>query len=206
MKGNFQVRFGERSGETRRLQDRKVRPAPTLRTGGFLVETFNYWHSRNGSRLDRSSYEESQLIGIKDRDLCRLATALFEIIAPGKYVIKNANSLDMIALRQNDVISEEFQADVVLTNPPFGAKIGITQQSILRQYELGKHWNFIASDNKWISTNRFRTSQDPQILFIELCVKLLKPGGILGIILPEGVFGNRKGGYVWDFLRDYGEI
>ena len=33
MKGNFHVRFGERGGETRWLQNQKVRSAPTLRSG-----------------------------------------------------------------------------------------------------------------------------------------------------------------------------
>ncbi len=42
MKGNFHVRFGERGGETRWPQGQKVRSAPTLRTGGFLVETYDY--------------------------------------------------------------------------------------------------------------------------------------------------------------------
>jgi hypothetical protein len=37
MKGNFHVRFGERGGETRWSQDQKVRSAPTLRSGAFLV-------------------------------------------------------------------------------------------------------------------------------------------------------------------------
>jgi len=36
MKGNFHVRFGEGSGETRRLQSRKVRSTPTLRSANFL--------------------------------------------------------------------------------------------------------------------------------------------------------------------------
>jgi hypothetical protein len=43
MKGNFHVRFGERGGETRRPQGRKVRPAPTLRTmhfGHYACEVF----------------------------------------------------------------------------------------------------------------------------------------------------------------------
>jgi hypothetical protein len=42
MKGNFHVRFGERGRETRRLQSRKVRPAPTLRSGHFLVNAVDY--------------------------------------------------------------------------------------------------------------------------------------------------------------------
>ncbi|HJZ05832.1 MAG TPA: hypothetical protein VJ327_08325, partial [Patescibacteria group bacterium] len=39
MKGNFHVRFGERGGETHHPQGWKVRPAPTLRVGGFIIET-----------------------------------------------------------------------------------------------------------------------------------------------------------------------
>jgi predicted helicase/very-short-patch-repair endonuclease len=42
MKGNFHVRFGERGGETRRPPGRKVRPAPTLRTGTFITELIEY--------------------------------------------------------------------------------------------------------------------------------------------------------------------
>ncbi len=177
---------------------------PACGTGGFLVETYNYWQTRKGQYL--SVNERSQLVGIdKDRDLCRFTTALLEIIAPGKYVVKNTNALDLNVLQQDGDITEDF-ADVILTNPPFGAKIGITQSSVLRQYELGRHWSFIPSDNSWISTSRFRSTQDPQILFIEFCIRLLKPDGILGIVLPEGVFGNCQGGYVWDFLRQYGEV
>jgi site-specific DNA-methyltransferase (adenine-specific) len=37
MKENFHVRFGERGGETRRPQGRKVRSAPTLRTGTAIA-------------------------------------------------------------------------------------------------------------------------------------------------------------------------
>ena len=40
MKENFHVRFGERGGETRRPQGRKVRSAPTLRTG-MISEYFS---------------------------------------------------------------------------------------------------------------------------------------------------------------------
>jgi type I restriction enzyme M protein len=50
------------------------------------------------------------------------------------------------------------------------------------------------------------SAQDPQILFIELCVKLLRPGGRMGIVLPEGVFGNRQEGFVWCWLRKQGRI
>ena len=41
MKGNFHVRFGERGGETRWLQNQKVRSAPTLRTMHFGLVAFD---------------------------------------------------------------------------------------------------------------------------------------------------------------------
>jgi type I restriction enzyme M protein len=37
-------------------------------------------------------------------------------------------------------------------------------------------------------------------------VKLLKPGGQAAIVLPEGIFGNRSFGYVWDYIRSQGII
>jgi len=52
MKGNFHVRFGERGGETHRLQGRKVRSAPTLRSGVFLVRAYQRlvaaWRQQHG--------------------------------------------------------------------------------------------------------------------------------------------------------------
>ncbi|MBO0160152.1 SAM-dependent DNA methyltransferase, partial [Vibrio parahaemolyticus] len=41
-----------------------------------------------------------------------------------------------------------------------------------------------------------------EILFIERCLALLKPGGRLGIVLPEGVFNNPSLAYVREFCED----
>ena len=40
-----------------------------------------------------------------------------------------------------------------------------------------------------------------EVLFIERCLNLLKPGGRLGIVLPEGVFNNPSLGYVREFVE-----
>jgi type I restriction enzyme M protein len=55
-------------------------------------------------------------------------------------------------------------------------------------------------------TEAVSSTQDPQILFLEMCVRKLKPGGRLGIVLPEGVFGNRRTGYIWNWIRSQGRI
>jgi type I restriction enzyme M protein len=41
-----------------------------------------------------------------------------------------------------------------------------------------------------------------EILFIERCLELLKPGGRMGIVLPEGVFNNPSLAYVREFCED----
>jgi type I restriction enzyme M protein len=95
--------------------------------------------------------------------------------------------------------------DVILTNPPFGSRIPIEDKSLLRRYDLAHGWTQ-TGEFTWSMAAAVLAAQDPQVLFVELCVKRLKPGGRMGIVLPEGVFGNRQEGYVWAWLRQQGRI
>lgn len=175
---------------------------PACGTGGFLLETYSYQLS---CRRDDIGKLKTRLIGIdKDRDLCRLAEATLEIGAPELGIVLNLNSLDYESLCRLPMDISPVNASFVLTNPPFGTKIKITEKDILRQYELGHKWR--VDGNNWRPEIRLRDAQDPQILFLELCIRLLKPGGRLGIVLPEGVFGNNNMGYVWDYVRKNGKI
>lgn len=45
-----------------------------------------------------------------------------------------------------------------------------------------------------------------EILFLERCLALLKPGGRLGIVLPEGIFNNPSLAYVREFCEDHAFI
>ncbi len=175
---------------------------PACGTGGFLVETHAFQTKGSSYRVD---FETGKLIGMdKDRDLCRLSEAILEITAPGRGVILNVNSLDFASLSELPIEVSPLEADFVLTNPPFGARIKIADKDILKQYMLGHQWK--QSKGGWQRGTAVRDAQDPQILFLELCIRLLKPGGQMGIVLPEGVFGNPSLGYVWDFVRSVGEI
>lgn len=61
--------------------------------------------------------------------------------------------------------------DMIFTNPPFGAKVEVDPAIIERAgYEL--------------------QSNAPEVLFIEQCYRLLKPGGKMAIVLPDGILGN----------------
>ena len=70
-------------------------------------------------------------------------------------------------------------ADVVLTNPPFGGKAKIDDTHILDQYEL----------SRWESSYS-RSVLPAEQLFVETALKFVKPGGHLAIILPDGILNN----------------
>lgn len=174
---------------------------PAAGTGGFLLEAHLY-RSMTYPRHKKIG----PIIGLeKDEDIQSIGSALLEVATKGTGNILLANSLS-IKMTGKRLVPTPFGADLVLTNPPFGSKIGITDQRILANFALGHNWSFSASEGKWIQADTVRKVQDPQILFLDLCLQLVREGGLLGIVLPEGLFGNRKTGYVWDFVRSMGYI
>ncbi len=91
--------------------------------------------------------------------------------------------------------------NVIVTNPPFGSKIPIKDSHILEQFDLGHIWERDKSDrNRWTMTTRLQSSVPPERLFIERCLQLLKPGGRLGIVLPDSILGAPGLGYIREWL------
>ena len=62
--------------------------------------------------------------------------------------------------------------DIILTNPPFAGEI--LERHILDGYQ--------------VSSGKSRVERD--VLFIERCIELLRPGGRLGIVLPHNKFAG----------------
>lgn len=174
---------------------------PACGTGGFLSETHIYQVTK---------YQRQTLLGAlvgvdKDVGLARLATALMKVFAKDRAHVYDFNSLSITDWHNCTGSSPLGAFDVVMTNPPFGAKIGIKDETILRQFDFGHMWT-PGANKQWMKTGAVSSSEDPQILFLEFCVQALKPGGRMGIVLPEGVFGNKQSSYVWDWLEQQGEI
>ena len=57
-------------------------------------------------------------------------------------------------------------------------------------------------NEKWIKTNVVEESRTPDILFIERCIQLLKPGGRMAIVLPDGILGNDGLEFVRQYILD----
>jgi len=74
---------------------------------------------------------------------------------------------------------------LVVGNPPFSSKYGRVQGNILKNFELGKQ----------------TFSQAIEILFLEKFIRLCSENGIIGIILPHGIFSDLRLSYVRDHIR-----
>jgi type I restriction enzyme M protein len=97
--------------------------------------------------------------------------------------------------------------DIVLTNPPFGKKCVIDDKKILRNFDLGHRWEKKSdSSGEWIMTNEVEKSRTPDILFIERCLDLLRVGGRMAIVLPDGILGNAHLEYVRQYIQQRAHI
>lgn len=95
--------------------------------------------------------------------------------------------------------------DIIMTNPPFGKKCVIDDKKILEHYHLGHKWE-ADKNGIWVETKKVDESRTPDILFIERCLELLKPGGRMAIILPDGILGNNSLEYVRQFILTNADI
>jgi type I restriction enzyme M protein len=118
----------------------------------------------------------------------------------------NINSLEFPAghlpgLAEAEKLAKLGTMHLVMTNPPFGSEIPITDQNILRNFDLAHIWER-TEDGGFRNTGRLQGSVSPEVLFIERCVDWLKPGGRMGIVLPDGILGNPGDEYIrWWILR-----
>ncbi|KKK43109.1 MAG: Type I restriction-modification system methyltransferase subunit, partial [Candidatus Lokiarchaeum sp. GC14_75] len=178
---------------------------PACGHGGFLLEAKDFLWTKIKSEK-RKIEVVSNLFGIdKDLFLAKISKLYLEILSNGKSNIFCENSLDRKSYRisAKKIIKDDF-FDVIFTNPPFGVKIPINNKKLLAEYDLGHTWK--NTNGKWIKQNNLIKQLPPQVLFIERCIQLLKNGGKLGIILPEGIYGNPSDRYIWEYLISKGRI
>lgn len=192
---------------------------PACGSGGFLVEALRYvWKKveEQGAALnwpEREIETEKQSVAIKnfrglDKDsfLSKVAKAYMAILGDGRGGVFCENSLDSPSdwktKAKGEIKLGSF--DVVLTNPPFGKKLAINSADLLSRYDLGHAWKRV--DGGSFEKNGVLDKQPPQILFIERCLDLLRPGGKLGIVLLESIFGMPKYQYIVDYITKRAQI
>ncbi len=194
---------------------------PACGSGGFLIAALEHVWRQLREQAKRKGWTDRQLFkrevevatdcfrGVdKDTFLAKVCKAYMALVGDGRGGVFCGNTLSRpedwsFALRDKVTLGVY---DVVLTNPPFGKKIVVKGAPLLSQFDLGHKWARNAETKALERTGILHEDQPPQILFLERCLQLLRPGGRLGIVLPEAVFGMPTYGYVVAYLRSRARI
>ena len=139
---------------------------PFCGSGGFLVEAYRHMHQKAKSVEDLRKLEES-FYG--------------QELKPQAYLIASMNTLlhgVNAKLTKTDTFSEDLHNpgrmyNVILTNPPFGGKI---KESNLQ--------------------NLIVRTRSTELAALQYVMRKVKPGGRVGIVLPDGVLSNVTKAYV----------
>jgi type I restriction enzyme M protein len=198
---------------------------PCCGSGSFLVKTFLYLREKflkkpgdsNGQALAKDyliNMSNDYIFGVDANPRMAWASKLSMILHGGGHEgIHWGDGL----LNKRGIFDGRF--DVVFANPPFGGRVikdlailpidCMTEQEINNYgIRMGAH---AAESLKLVknSVNRpilelfdlGQITKLTEVLFMERCLSLLKPGGRMGIVLPEGVLNSPK----LEKARDYVE-
>ncbi len=171
---------------------------PACGSGGFLIQTIAYVQ-RTHPDVDKPTYVQRNVAGIEfNPDVAMSAMVRLAFEGGTGTEISCAN-----ALIENERLNNTF--DVVLTNPPFGSKGKVEDQKILKPFVLARRWNK-SHNGDWEPTKTFLAGQSPDILFIEKCLKLLRPGGRMAIVLPDGLLQNVSNNHIRFWIRSQAKV
>ncbi|WP_432486905.1 N-6 DNA methylase [Kineococcus sp. SYSU DK018] len=189
---------------------------PSCGSGGFLIHTLGYVRESNSwSDAEAYRYANEHLFGVDfDERLARVAKMSMIVAGDGKSNIVRVNSLDVRAWQNSSASTKigpfskevhDGDFDLVLSNPPFSGKVsGRTQLNAYDLFELASQGLLAAGDDDEESEEDVLTEQAPtvgpkirrvnsmkrDILFLERGLDLLKPGGRMAIVLPQGNLNN----------------
>jgi type I restriction enzyme M protein len=153
-------------------------------------DQYRHWHD----------FAQQRLYGIEINDeIARVAKMNMIVHDDGHTNVIGSDALERLdRVRQKTGNSgfAENRFDLILTNPPFGAQVTLTERPYLTDYTLGNQ-----TDAK--GKTKPRKNQKTEILFIERVWQFLKPGtGRAAIVLPDGILTNSSLQYVRDFLLE----
>jgi type I restriction enzyme M protein len=153
---------------------------PACGTGGFLIESIRY--IRENYRITESEKQKypKKIYGID-------INPQIVSIAKMNMALHNAAEAKII---EGDFLSPKTQSenillqnfDVVITDPPFSGYVN--DKKILKEFEIAEK----------------RVKQRILILFIEKCLKIMKSGGRLAIVVPDALLSNDSLNYVRSFI------
>lgn len=163
---------------------------PFCGSGHFLTSALDFVRKSHGC-ADKLFHEFAfnRLHGIEKSDrMVRIAMTDMRLHGDGH---SNIRCTDALLPFENypDLYRETF--DLVTTNPPFGVDLPADALHQFGPFELA-----IGRKN----------TVSLEIVALERCLQLLKPGGRLAIVIPDGVLSNKNTQYVRDWLMKHAVV
>lgn len=175
---------------------------------GFMIHTLNYvcenyikTRYKNNLRQRKYDYANTYLYALDyDPRLARVARFMMLIAGDGKTNVYRVSSLDPREWgSRDDNLNREVKDgkfDVLMTNPPFAGVI--KNPEILGGYDLA----YKGDPKKHKRANKMTRD----VLFIERCLRFLKPGGRTAIVLPQGNLNNTNAEYIRKYIFDKARV
>ena len=195
-----------------RPQINKLILDPACGSGGFLLHTFNHIRREANDSHDDSGklskhwqdFARKMFFGIEvNKEIARVAKMNMILHGDGHTNIVITDALQQLARICEQSGKNEFKEgafDLILTNPPFGAMMSLSEHLHLKDYELWDQTNYT-------KRKKPRKRQRIEILFIERIWNFLKPDtGRAAIIIPDGFLINSSLQGVRDFLLERFQI
>ncbi|MDR1877755.1 MAG: N-6 DNA methylase [Flavobacteriaceae bacterium] len=194
---------------------------PACGSGGFLIESLKSVWDKINQKYTKLSWSDVEISkkkvevatknfrGIdKDYFLSKVAKAYMNLVGDGTTGIFCEDSLENPKNWRSEAKTkiELGTFDILLTNPPFGSKIPVVGAEKLKQFEVGYKWKRDKDSDKWIKTDKIKEQEEPQVLFVERCLSLLKDGGRMAMVLPSGILGNEREEYLRQYILDKGHL
>jgi type I restriction enzyme M protein len=192
-------------------EDRIIDPA--CGSGSFLAAALEnvvdhlrdrYGDGQQALKLALSQWAKQQLYAIdKDAVSVRLSKAFLSMLGDGSTHVYKADAVrPSIWPGKVDAHVNKGSFDIVVTNPPFGTKLKVTS-AIGREegYDLSRKWSQ-NDDGVWERQDDFK-NRDLGLIFLELSMMLLEPGGRLAIVLPDTYLFSVSYSWLVQWLSQY---
>ena len=171
----------------------KVRKMAEKKYGANSVGCYKSWHT----------FAEKNLFGIEiNEQIARTAKMNMIIHDDGHTNVVASDGLlpiDNIVAKTGNKGFKEESFDFIITNPPFGSTIRLTEHAYLSLYKLSER------EADWLNP-KSKAAQRPgvasEVLFMEQCWCFLGEGGYLAIVIPDGILTNASMQYVRNWLME----